>query len=284
MPPTSDSSGYQIPASPVQNLFIGTWPNLDTTKYQAGVMGATDGTTGRISKNISGNTKYFNTTAARSQGWHHARILVGPDDPGTHVANVLFFVDDMVNPCFTHALPAGSVGFNSLHFLGCSIFAPATTETSGYFDTLTFQAVNDPYIVQQPVSVATNYGSSVTFGVVAMATGYQWKKNGSVIGGATSSALVLHSVSALDEGTYTCVVSGANAPVTSSPATLSVSGSPPFLNAALVGSSVVITWQGSNPLLSATNVTGPYSPVTGATSPYTVPQPLGARRFFGLGQ
>ena len=44
MPATSDSSGFQIPASPVQNLFIGTWPNLNTNLYQAGVMGAADGT------------------------------------------------------------------------------------------------------------------------------------------------------------------------------------------------------------------------------------------------
>jgi hypothetical protein len=285
MPATSDSSGYLIPATTIQHLSLGTWLNqVDTTKYQAGIFGAPDGVAGAISHYISDQTKYFDTTASRSQGWHHARILVGPADLATHVANVLFFVDDMTYPAFSRPLPAGNVGFNSLHFNGSTVYPPALSESAGYFDAVTFQAVNDPYIVQQPASVSTNYGSRVTFSVVAMATSYQWKKNGGVIGGATGSALALNSVSALDAGTYTCVVGGANGPLNSDPATLSVSGSPPVLNAALVGSSVVITWQGSNPLLSATNVSGPYLPVAGATSPYTVNPPLGARRFFGLGQ
>jgi hypothetical protein len=229
MPTTSDSSGFQIPASPVQNLFIGTWPNLDTTKYQAAVMGAADGTIGRMSKNITGTTKYFDTTALRSQGWHHARIVVGPADPGTHVANVLFFVDDMSNAAFSHALPAANVGFNSIHLMACSVFSPATSETAGYFDALTFQAVNDPYIVQQPVSLTNDFGTTATFTVVAMATGYQWQKNGVSINGATNAALTLNSVSLHDAGTYTCVVTGANAPVNSDAATLTVNGGPPYI-------------------------------------------------------
>ena len=284
MPATSDSTSYLIPRSPVQHLFIGTWPNLDTTKYQAGVMGATDGTAGPISQNIAGTTKYFNTSVPRSQGWHHARIVVGPADPGTHVANALFFVDDMSTAAFSHALPAGNVGFNSIHLLACSSFAPATTETSGYFDALTFQAVNDPYIIQQPVSITTNYGAAATFSVVAMATSYQWQKNGSPVSGATGSSVTLSPANALNAGTYTCVVSGANGSITSSPATLIVPDSPPLLAATLVGTKVVITWPGGYPLLSATNITGPFYQVPGATSPYTNNPPLAARRFFGLGQ
>jgi hypothetical protein len=236
MPADSDSSGFLIPASPVQNLFIGTWPNMDTTKYQAGVMGAADGTTGRISKNITGNTKYFDTPALRSQGWHHARILVGPADPGTHVATVQFFVDDMSNAAFSHALPAGNVGFNSIHTLACSVFPPATSETAGYFDALTFQAVNDPYIVQQPASLTNDFGTTATFTVVAMATGYQWKKDGVNINGATSATLSLNSVGLQDVGAYTCVVTGANGSVTSSPATLTVTN---VINAPMYITSIV---------------------------------------------
>ena len=168
--------------------------------------------------------------------------------------------------------------------MGASIFSPATSETAGFFDDVSFQAVNDPYIVQQPVSVSTNYGSSVTFSVIAMATSYQWLKNGNAIGAAIAANLTLNSVSSLDEASYVCVVTGANGSIPSAPATLTVSGSPPFLRAALVGSNVVITWSGSFTLLSATNVTGPYLPVAGATSPYTNAVPLGARRFFGLSQ
>jgi hypothetical protein len=229
MPTTSDSSGFQIPASPVQNLFIGTWPNLNTNVYQAGVMGAADGTAGRISKNITGNTKYFDTAVPRSLGWHHARIIVGPADPGTYVANVQFFVDDMSNAAFRHDLPQGNVGFNSIHLLACSIFAPATTETAGAFDALTFQAVNDPYIVQQPVSLTNDFGTTATFTVVGMAASYQWKRNGGDLAGATNATLTLNSVSLGDAGSYTCVLTGANGSIISSPATLTITGSPPYI-------------------------------------------------------
>jgi hypothetical protein len=91
-------------------------------------------------------------------------------------------------------------------------------------------------------------------------------------------------VSSRDEGSYTCMVTGANGSLTSSAATLTVLGSPPFLTATQVGQNVVIAWSGAHPLLSATNVTGPYSVVSGATSPYTNRPPLASRLFFGLGQ
>jgi hypothetical protein len=222
MPTTSDSSGFQIPAGPVQHLFVGAWPNLDTTKYQAAVMGASDGTDGPFSHNIAGTTKYFDTTALRSAGWHHARILVGPADPATHVANVKFFVDDMSNPAFSHDLPAGSVGFNAIHMMSCSLFPPQTSSSAGFWDDVSFQAVNDPYIVQQPVSLTNDFGTTATFTVAAMASSYQWKKDGVNINGATSATLTLNSVSLQDVGSYTCVVTGANGSVTSSPATLTV--------------------------------------------------------------
>jgi hypothetical protein len=283
MPANSDSSGFLIPTTPVQHLFIGTWPNMNTTKYQVGVYGASDGTSGRISKNITGNTKYFDTSVPRSLGWHHARIVVGPADPATHVANAKFFVDDMSNAAFAHDLPPGNVGFNSVHLLACTIFTNATTETAGFFDDVRFQAANDPYIIQQPANQTNAVGTTATFSVVAMGTSYQWKKNGGNINGATNATLVLNSVTASDVANYTCVVTGANGSVTSTPASLSLIGGQPTLTATLLGSDVVITWSGSYTLLAATNVTGPYLAVPNATSPYTNSPPL-SRRFFGLGQ
>jgi len=140
----------------------------------------------------------------------------------------------------------------------------------------------------QRIAVSNN----VTFAVVATGSSplsYKWSKDGKTltnsarITGATNATLTLNAVSSLDEGAYSCLVTGANGSVTSSAATLTVSGSPPFLTATLVGQKVVITWAGSYPLLSATNVTGPYTVVTGATSPYTNNPPSASRRFFGLG-
>jgi hypothetical protein len=283
MPATSDSSGFLIPSGPVQHLFIGTWPNLDTTKYQASVFGATDGTSGRFSRNIAGFTKYFDTSVSRSEGWHHARIVVGPADPGTHVANAKFFVDDMSNAAFSHDLPPGNVAFNSIHLMACSVYSPATSETAGFFDDVTFQAVNDPYIIQQPVSQTNVPGTTATFSIVAMGTGYQWKKNGANISSATNATLILNSVGIGDVASYTCVVTGANGSVTSSPATLTLLGGRPTLTATLIGTDVVVAWTGSYTLLSSTNVNGPYLPVPTASSPYTNSPPLGTR-FFGLGQ
>ncbi|HEY5914896.1 MAG TPA: immunoglobulin domain-containing protein [Verrucomicrobiae bacterium] len=284
MPSGADSTGFLLPRGAAQRLFLGAWPNLDTNKYQASIIGVSDGTAGIFSRNIAGTTKYFNTTAARSQGWHHARILVGPPDPGTHAANARFYVDDMVNAAFAHDLPIANVGFNSIHLLACSIFAPATSETAGFFDDVSFRTVNDPYIVQQPFSRTNDYRTTATFTVVAMGTSYQWQKDGSALPGSTNATLTLNSVTGRDQGTYTCIVGGANGSLTSEPATLTVVGAPPLLSAALVGQKVVITWIGPHPLLSSTDAAGPYVAVAGARSPYTNTPVPGSRLFFGLGQ
>ena len=48
-----------------------------------------------------------------------------------------------------------------------------------------------------------------------------------------------------------------------------VPGQVPTLAGARIPNALVLTWSGSYQLLSATNVTGPYLPVSGATSPWT---------------
>jgi hypothetical protein len=54
---------------------------------------------------------------------------------------------------------------------------------------------------------------------------------------------------------------------------------PPTLSIACSGANAVLTWNNGT-LLSATNVTGPYTPVPGnPSSPYTV-TPTGLRQFF----
>jgi hypothetical protein len=55
----------------------------------------------------------------------------------------------------------------------------------------------------------------------------------------------------------------------------------PQIEAANVGGQVVLSWIGNYTLLSATDVGGPYTPVAGATSPYTNSLP-GDQRFFRL--
>lgn len=66
-------------------------------------------------------------------------------------------------------------------------------------------------ITVQPASQATTLGMNVTFTTAAVGDGpitYQWRKNGTPIGGATNANLQLNNVQAGDVGSYDCVISG----------------------------------------------------------------------------
>ena len=79
----------------------------DLTKYQARCVGASDG-------NLSGGGDWFNTTATRSIGWHHARIEIGPSTGAslsTSINFVSFYIDDMTTPACRHVDPI-SFGYN----------------------------------------------------------------------------------------------------------------------------------------------------------------------------
>jgi hypothetical protein len=81
-----------------------------------------------------------------------------------------------------------------------------------------------PTITTHPVTQTVNTGSLVTFSVVAAGTNplsYQWRKNGVVINGATSSTYTINSVAESDFGDYSCVVSNSYGSVTSNNAILS---------------------------------------------------------------
>ena len=94
--------------------------------------------------------------------------------------------------------------------------------------TLTVQAA--PAITTQPTSVAVTAPATATFSVVATGTAtltYQWKMNGSNIGGATSASYTTPATTFADNGaTFTCVITNAFGNVTSSGATLTVNAAP----------------------------------------------------------
>lgn len=82
-----------------------------------------------------------------------------------------------------------------------------------------------PQILQQPMSQTVTVGGQVTWSVAVTGSTpliYQWLKNGEVIDGATSVALVLPAVTALDAGIYQVRVSNAYGVVLSDEAALSV--------------------------------------------------------------
>lgn len=91
--------------------------------------------------------------------------------------------------------------------------------------TLTVSATSaPPAITLQPASQTIASGHTAVFNVAATgATGFQWRRGGTNITGATNATLVIPNAAAADVGTYTVVVSGATgSPANSTPATLSV--------------------------------------------------------------
>ncbi len=84
-----------------------------------------------------------------------------------------------------------------------------------------------PVITTQPASQSVSAGASVTLSVVATgspAPTYQWRKNGTLLSGATSATLTISNAQAADAGSYTVVVTNSVGIITSNAATLSVAG------------------------------------------------------------
>jgi hypothetical protein len=80
-------------------------------------------------------------------------------------------------------------------------------------------------IQQQPQSLATNAGRTVTFSVSAIGTGplrYQWQFNGVPIQNATNASLSITNIQAQHDGLYTVVIVDNVGDITSSPARLTV--------------------------------------------------------------
>lgn len=91
------------------------------------------------------------------------------------------------------------------------------------------QGCIDTAITAQPLSQTICAGASVTFSATAVGAGtlgYQWRKNGVNISGATGSTYTLAAAGTGDAGSYSVVVTGACDSVTSSVATLAVNSPP----------------------------------------------------------
>jgi hypothetical protein len=82
-----------------------------------------------------------------------------------------------------------------------------------------------PAISQQPQSQSVLAGASASFTVVAAGTGpfgYQWKKDGTAINGATSATYTIHAVVVNDTGAYSVIVTNSGGGTSSLAATLTV--------------------------------------------------------------
>ena len=86
-----------------------------------------------------------------------------------------------------------------------------------------------PAITAQPQNQNVNQGSNATFSVVATGTpapGYQWRKDGAPIGGATGSSYTVANAQPADAGSYSVLVSNSAGEVTSADAVLTVNVAP----------------------------------------------------------
>lgn len=93
----------------------------------------------------------------------------------------------------------------------------------------TLTLIPPPSITTQPLSQTVVNGTNVAFTVSASGTaplGYQWRKNGGDLGGATGSSYTIGFVQPSHAGDYTVVVTNLGGSVTSAVATLTVIGPP----------------------------------------------------------
>ena len=131
-----------------------------------------------------------------------------------------------------------------------------------------------PTITTQPTTTTTVLGGSATFSVVAAGTGpfsYQWFKDDVAIDGANNSSITIAGALATDAGLYDVVVSNASGSVTSSAASLIISGIPPSITSQPSSTTVSA---GTNVTLAVTASGSPtltyqwrkdFSPLAGAT-------------------
>jgi uncharacterized delta-60 repeat protein len=90
-------------------------------------------------------------------------------------------------------------------------------------------SVIDPVIFTHPVSAAVNVGETHTFSIDAAGTGltFQWRKDGQVITGATSSTLIISNASPTHTGEYQVVLTGTYGSLESEVANLLVNSALP---------------------------------------------------------
>jgi hypothetical protein len=151
---------------------------------------------------------------------------------------------------FSGRTSAGSVDVGSLLLHGTPTTAGTYAVTLQAFDgtgntgyvsaiypytiTVTGMAM-PPAFTTQPAGQTVTVGANVTFS--AMATGtpaptYQWRKDGTAIGGATDASLSLTGVQLADAGSYTVVATNSAGPVTSAAAVLTVNPPAPVASSA----------------------------------------------------
>ena len=161
--------------------------------------------------------------------------------------------------------------------------ACGNTSTCQESVTAQFVPLVAPSVTVAPSPCAT-VGCGITGSLTANATGsgpltYQWQFNGHIIAGATSNVLNFCPAQYTNAGLYCVVVSNSVGTAVSASVVVNVA---PVLLSQRQGNSWVLTWTGPFVLQAAPTVTGPYTDVVGATSPYKPDPTQAAQKFFRL--
>jgi hypothetical protein len=160
----------------------------------------------------------------------------------------------------SYTTPAATVADNAAKF-DVMVSNSAGSMASAQATLTVNAAPAGPSITMQPANQTVTAGQTATFSVVAAGTApisYQWRKNTTNIGGATSASYTTPAAATADNGAkFDAIVSNSVSSVTSTQATLTV-------NAAPVGPS--ITMQPANQTVTA-GQTATFSVVASGTAP-----------------
>ena len=121
----------------------------------------------------------------------------------------------------------GSLALTNVQPTDAGSYTVAVTNAWGSVTSTvaTLTVLVPPGIITQPQSQAVVVGKSPTFSMAASGTvpfGYQWRFNGTVLSGATGSALTLSNVQSNQTGSYLVVVTNVAGSATSAVAALTV--------------------------------------------------------------
>jgi hypothetical protein len=168
------------------------------------------------------------------------------------------------------------------------------TTLFGTSSNLVSSGVNDGFLVKFGILAPVITGTPVDQFIVAglnstlqvTTTGatanYQWLFNGTNIPGATGSTYALNNFNSLQSGRYSVIVQSAAGWTTSSVAGVSLI---PVLNVAAANEGVVLNWDGTFTLQSASAATGTFTDMLTGVGPVTNPfAPDELERYFRLRQ
>ncbi len=207
---------------------------------------------------------------------------------GTDLEGRIYQLPNTNTPIVTLSIndPNWSSGYSGLVQADESVDMNQSTDvTYGHYCATNFA------ICDQPTNVTCLAGAAVTLAtsaIGALPLSYQWTHSGTNlvdggnVSGSATPSLTIDSVASTDAGPYAVVVTDATGlRATSAAATVSLPNTNPQIsNFSPLSGAAGVHFSFSGVLQCATNVSGPYTDLPEATSPYSFTFPAGTGRMF----